>query len=42
MEKYLIKKAGSKRKGLFATQDIKEGEVLFKVDLSKQKSCTPE
>lgn len=42
MKKYIIKKVYSKGKGLFASKDIKKDEVLFHVDLSKQKSYTPE
>jgi SET domain-containing protein len=41
MRKYFVKKAGRKGKGLFTTEDIRRGEVLFKIDLSKQKSYTP-
>lgn len=42
MKKYIVKAAVGKGKGLFSSTDIKEGEVLFKVDLSKNKSYTPE
>ncbi|MBW3002074.1 SET domain-containing protein-lysine N-methyltransferase [Candidatus Woesearchaeota archaeon] len=38
MKKYAIKKAGKKGKGLFATKSIKKGEMILKVDLSKQKA----
>jgi len=38
MKKHIVKKVGGKGKGLFSYKDIKEDEVLFKVDLSKQKS----
>lgn len=41
MKKYIVKKAGAKGEGLFASKDIKKGEVLFKVDLSKQKAYSP-
>ena len=38
MKKYTIKKAGKKGKGLFATKNIKKGELILKADISKQKS----
>jgi hypothetical protein len=38
MKKYIIKKTNKKGKGLFASKDIKEGELVFYVNLSKQKS----
>lgn len=41
MKKYIIRKSGIRGKGLFASKDIKKDEVLFTVDLSKQKSYTP-
>lgn len=41
MKKYIIKKTKKKGQGLFASKEIKKGEILFKVDLSKQKSYTP-
>ncbi len=40
MRKYIVKKIRGKGEGLFASKDIKKEEVLFKVDLSKQKSYT--
>jgi len=42
MKNYIVKKAGGRGEGLFASQDIKDGEILFEVDLSKQKSYTSE
>ncbi len=41
MKKFIVKKTGGKGQGLFASKNIKKGEVLFHVDLSKQKSYTP-
>lgn len=42
MKRYILKRTNSKGKGLFASKNIKKGEVLFKIDLSKQKSYTSE
>ncbi|MEA3514417.1 MAG: SET domain-containing protein-lysine N-methyltransferase [Nanoarchaeota archaeon] len=42
MKKYIVKKVHGKGGGLFASKDIKKDEILFHVDLSKQKSYTPE
>jgi len=38
MKKYLVEKTDKKGKGLFASKDIKKGELIFSVDLSKEKS----
>ena len=37
---YEIKDAVNKRKGLFASKDIKKDELLFHIDLNKLKSYT--
>jgi hypothetical protein len=42
MEKYILSKTNGKGEGLFASQNIQKGEVLFTVDLSKQPSYLPE
>ena len=40
MKKYAIKKTTRTGEGLFASKKIKKGEILFTVDLSKQKKLT--
>jgi len=40
MKKYMIKKTKGKGNGLFASKGIKKGELIFSVDLSKQKVYT--
>lgn len=42
MKKFIIKKSYIKGQGLFASQNIKKGELLSYADLSKQKSYIPE
>ena len=38
MKLFVIKKVGGKGKGLFVNKDIKKGQKIFAVDLSKKKS----
>jgi SET domain-containing protein len=40
--KYIVKSAGKKGKGLFANRNIRKGESIMRVDLSKDKSYTRE
>ena|SRR3989338_8136285 len=37
MSKVVVKKAGKKGKGLFATKDFRKGEFILRVDLTKLK-----
>lgn len=40
MKKYIVKRAGNKGKGLFATKNIKENEIILKNNIQKLKKLT--